>query len=183
MDLEITPATEADYGVVANLARFYIYDMAEHMGAHFPPDGLFDAHDHFASYWGRPAPVRAWPKGWQGFPFLVRVDGHPAGFALVKRIAEAPAIFDMGEFFIGRQHRRRGIGQRVATSLFDRFTGDWEVREMPTNIPAQKFWRRIIADYSGGAFTEAREGFAAYDGREFIVQRFHTRAAKPASVT
>ena len=32
MTLEITPASEADYAIVANLARFYFYDMAEHGG-------------------------------------------------------------------------------------------------------------------------------------------------------
>ena len=53
--------------------------------------------------------------------------------------------------------------------------GRWQVREMPANIPAQRFWRRVVADYTGGAFTEAREIFAAYDMREFIVQRFCCR--------
>ena len=91
----------------------------------------------------------------------------------------------MGEFFVARQHRRQGIGRRVAVELFDTFGGCWEVREMPTNTPAQRFWRRIIADYTGGAFTEAREAFAAYDGRDFIVQRFHCAGdrASPTPLT
>jgi predicted acetyltransferase len=55
------------------------------------------------------------------------------------------------------------------------FGGRWEVREMPANAPAQCFWRQIIADYTGGAFTEAREAFTAYGEREFIVQRFCCR--------
>jgi predicted acetyltransferase len=176
MDLEIQPASDADYGVVCNLARFYIYDIAEQAGWHFPPDGLFDSEDRFANYWGRPGAKHRWPSTWRGFPFLIRIGGHPAGFALVKRISEAPPRFDMGEFFVGRQHRRRGVGQHVAVELFDRFVGLWEVREIPANKPAQTFWRHVIAGYSGGAFTEARESFEAYDGREFIVQRFHSVA-------
>jgi predicted acetyltransferase len=58
--------------------------------------------------------------------------------------------------------------------LFDRFAGLWEVREMPANGPAQAFWRRVIAEYTCGAFVETREQFAAYDSKEFIVQRFRT---------
>ena len=171
MNFELAAATDADYAIFTNLARFYIYDMAEHAGWHFPPDGLFDSEDHFANYWNRPGP-RAWPPEWRGFPFLIRLDGHPAGFALVKRIGETS--FDMGEFFVGRQHRRHGIGQRAATTLFDKFQGNWEVREMPSNLPAQAFWRRIIGDYTGGVFTDSRERFAAHDNREFVVQRFHS---------
>jgi predicted acetyltransferase len=86
----------------------------------------------------------------------------------------------MGEFFVARQHRRQGIGRRAATALFDMFGGHWEVREMPANLPAQRFWRRIIADYTGGAFAETREAFAAYGGRDFIVQRFCCRGDRVA---
>jgi len=102
------------------------------------------------------------------------MDGHPAGFALVKRINDAPPTFDMGEFFIARQHRRRGVGRRVAIKLFDSLPGRWEVREMPANKPAQTFWRNTIASYTSGAFTETEEIFPVYDNRPFIVQRFET---------
>ncbi|MGH6872474.1 MAG: GNAT family N-acetyltransferase [Rhizomicrobium sp.] len=173
MTFEILPATTGDYAVIRNLARFYVYDMAEHAGWPFGDDGAFDAGEQFAPYWGLPG-GRPWPAEWKGHPFLVRIDGHPAGFALVKQIA--PDAFDMGEFFIGRQHRRARMGQRAATQLFGAFPGRWEIREMLTNVAAQAFWRRIVADYTGGGFTESREAFPAYDGREFIVQRFRSHA-------
>ena len=181
MHLEITPASGADYIIVSNLARFYIYDMSEYTGWHFPPNGLFDSEDRFANYWGTPGANRPWPPDWRGYPFLLRLDGHPAGFALVKRIIGAPPTFDMGEFFIARQHRRHGIGRQAAMNLFDHFPGRWEVREMPANKPAQGFWRRVIADYTGGVFTEAQEKFPAYRDQEFIVQRFQSRVHPAAT--
>jgi predicted acetyltransferase len=119
MGLEITPASEADYTIVCNLARFYIYDIAEHTGLNFPANGMFDSGDQLANYWGRTGTRRTWPTGWRGFPFLLRIDGHPAGFALVKRMRDTPATFDMGEFFIARQYRRLGFGSSVASMLFD----------------------------------------------------------------
>lgn len=173
MRLDVTPASDADYPIITNLARFYIYDMSEYGGWDFPADGLFDAEDQFANYWGRPG-KRVWPQAWHGFPFLIRVDGHPAGFALIKRISDAPPTFDMGEFFIARRYRGQGIGRRVARALFDQFPGRWEIREMPANKPAQAFWRRTIADYTGGAYTETQDMFAVYDNREFVVQRFES---------
>ncbi len=177
MPLTIAPALTSDYAVVANLARFYIYDMSEYTGWHFPPDGLFDAADQFANYWGLPG-MRVWPPTWRGFPFLIRMDSHPAGFALVKQIDNKPNTFDMGEFFIGRQHRGNGIGRRVAFQLFDDLAGRWEVREMLANKPAQAFWRRVIGDYTGGSFIETQETFAMYGDKEFVVQRFGSRSWK-----
>src|SRR5579863_2300986 len=128
MNLEITPASDIDDTIISNLARFYIYDMSEYTGWNFPPDGLFDSEDRFANYWDKPGANHTWPPAQRGFPFLIRLDSHPAGFALVKRLTDTPQTFDMGEFFIARQYRRRGIGEHVAFNLFDRFTGRWEVR-------------------------------------------------------
>src|SRR5690348_12776640 len=66
----------------------------------------------------------------------------------------------MGEFFAARQYRRHGAGRRMATALFERYAGEWIVRQLLTNRAAQMFWRSIIADYTGGKFTETQEHFA-----------------------
>jgi predicted acetyltransferase len=173
MSLEIVPASEADHRTLGDLARSYIHDMAVYAGWTYPDDGILAPSDWFANYWDAAAAARTWPSGWRGFAFLLRVDGEPGGFALVKRLSAVPRTYDMGEFFVARRHRRQGIGRRMATVLFHTLGGRWEVREMPANIPAQRFWRRVIADYTGGTFIEAREAFAAYGKRQFIVQRFY----------
>jgi len=177
--LEIVPASDSSRSLVGKLARRYLAEVATQAGWRMSPEGLLDGGDRLANYWGLTPAEGAWPSAWRGFPFVIRVDGRPGGFALVKRLSAAPATFDMGEFFVVRRHRRRGIGRRAATWLFDCFAGSWEVREMPNNAPAQRFWRQVIADYTGGAFTETREIFAAYDEREFIVQRFATPGPRP----
>jgi len=175
MGLEIVPASEADHGTVGDLARCYIHDMAVYASWTCPADGRFDPGHWLANYWDPAAAARTWPSEWRGCAFLLRVDGQPGGFALVKRLSALPLTYDMGEFFVARQHRRRGIGRRMATVLFRTLGGCWQVREMPANLPARRFRRHVIADHTGGAFTEAREAFAAYGEREFIVQRFCCR--------
>lgn len=34
------------------------------------------------------------------------------------------------------------------------FSGTWEVAQTAENIPAQKFWRKVVLEYSGGLFEE-----------------------------
>lgn len=174
MDFEIVPGGDAEYPIFRNLAPFYVYDMAAHAKYPFEADGTLDAGDHFNPYWGRVRAEQPWPSDWHGFPFLLRVNGAPAGFGLVAE--RGAGHFDMGEFFVGHQHRRSGVGRRFATALFDKFPGQWEVREMLSNVGAQAFWRRIIADYTGGAFTDATERFPQYRDMEFVVQRFRSGA-------
>ena len=38
--------------------------------------------------------------------------------------------------------------------VFARFAGEWRVNEARRNAPAVAFWRRVIAAYTGGAYTE-----------------------------
>ena len=117
-----------------------------------------------------------WPEGYCGHPFMVRVDGRLAGFALIKQIPDDHVDFDVGEFFIVRRFRGRGVGKTVAQRLFDRFPGRWEVRQMLGHGPAQTFWRRVIADYSGDQYDESTQHIEQY-GIDMVVQRFVSGAS------
>jgi len=163
--IEVSPAPD-DVAIVRNLFALYAHDMSAFVGLDVGDDGAFAIPASVASYWSG-------PDASERFPFLVRADGKLAGFALVRRIVVDPDTYDVGEFFILRKYRRSGIGRFVARTLFDRFAGAWEVRELPANAAAQAFWRRIIGDYTREAFTERQEFFAAH-GREFVVQRFRS---------
>ncbi len=60
----------------------------------------------------------------------------------------------MSEFFVMRKYRRQRVGEGAARALFDRFPGRWEVSEVPENPGAQAFWRKVIAEYTGGCYEE-----------------------------
>jgi predicted acetyltransferase len=72
--------------------------------------------------------------------------------------AEAPpstAIeYSMAEFFIARPWRRCGIGAQAVRLLLDRFTGQWLITEHLLNTAAVKFWRRVVAAYTGSKYHE-----------------------------
>ena len=106
---------------------------------------------------------------------------QPAGFAVVstRRGAgpqgEATNPFRMTEFFIARPLRRRGVGRAAVRLLFDRFAGEWLVTQSRRNASAVAFWRRVIAQYSGGRYQERTGG-------DEIHQRLRTGTAPSAAV-
>lgn len=93
-------------------------------------------------------------------PFVAVVNGRYAGFALVNpdlkvgTPGEDSSAHWMAQFFVLKKYRRTGLGGRLARTVFAALPGSWEVGQMADNLAAQVFWRRVIADYSGGAFTE-----------------------------
>jgi predicted acetyltransferase len=146
MNVQILPAGLTKKAVLENLMQLYQYDFSEMCGDDCNEQGLF-VDEHLPLYWIEP----------DRFPFLFQVDGKWAGFALVRRMVEIkkdPAPYSIAEFFIMRKYRRQGVGERAACCLFDRFPGKWHVAEIPENIAAIRFWRRVIAAYTKGQFEE-----------------------------
>jgi predicted acetyltransferase len=100
-----------------------------------------------------------WFSNDHSHPLLILKGADPVGFALVTRpripaAGEPSADYRMSEFFVRKQHRRVGMGRDAATLIFDRFAGDWEIFEYLRNPGAVAFWRRVVAAYSGGSYTE-----------------------------
>jgi predicted acetyltransferase len=163
MQLQLTEIGETQRRVLERLAQLYMYDFAEHAHGDVTEEGLYpyiDFDDFFARTERR--------------SYLIRVDGKIAGFALAYR-GEAfrdptESVWWMDEFFVMRKFRRRGIGERVATQLFEELGGTWEVGQVQTNADARAFWRRVIGRFTGGDYEE----FALDDERwRGTVQYFH----------
>ena len=158
MEMEITPATPGERDILANLMQFYLYDFSEFddEGGEVTATGLFPAYERLDDYWRDP----------DRFPFLFRVDGNLAGFALTRRLNRpgSEPTWGMAEFFIMRRYRRLGLGQRAAVALFDRFPGRWEVGQIHANTGAIAFWRRVIAAYTSGRYSERGADDPAWPG-------------------
>ena len=156
--IEIADArrSAADREWVENVYPFYLHDLSEFDDDYYRLDerGFWEP-DHVPDWLG---------AGPHQHALLIRADGQRAGFAFV---GEAPfehmtAGFDfrLCEFFVLRALRGRGIGRAAGRAVFDRFPGRWEVEEMRRNEPSVRFWRRVIGEYTSGAFEEApRAGF------------------------
>jgi predicted acetyltransferase len=46
------------------------------------------------------------------------------------------------------------VGAEAARQVFDRFSGRWQVAQIPENSAAMLFWRKGIECYTGGKYNE-----------------------------
>jgi predicted acetyltransferase len=56
-----------------------------------------------------------------------------------------------------RRYRRSGVGSAAAQAVFHRLPGTWLVHQVPGNLPAQAFWRRVTARVAAGPVVEQVE--------------------------
>jgi predicted acetyltransferase len=146
MSVEVRLAAVEEAPIVANLMSLYLFEYSATQQRAIGDDGSF----HYASleaYWTESG----------CYPFLIRADGHLAGFALVaeRRVFEPEQEGHViAEFFVLPTHRRKGVGAMAATELFDRFPGAWWVGQATWNESAQSFWRSAIGRYTHGEYQE-----------------------------
>lgn len=167
MDIRVDQAPIEEKSIIRNMLELYVYDFSEFEGYDLNDHGLY-GYRYLDHYWAEP----------ERFPFIVRVDGKLAGFALVRRFDRGDhAETRFGEFFIMRKYRGRGVGEDVARQVFERFPGPWVLTEIASNTAAQRFWRTILGRLVNGEFTEHVEEDSGRVVQEFVVK---PPAAAPA---
>jgi predicted acetyltransferase len=160
----VRPALPEDRLPVYRMLELYQHDLSDIY------DQDLDSHGEYGyvldPYWH--------DAGWH--PFVATAAGKYAGFALVNRAVRVGTEgYWMDQFFVLKKYRRCGLGQLLATSAFAALPGRWEVGQMPANLAAQAFWRKVIAEYTGGRLQETALRSGPWQG---VVQVFESSTAR-----
>ena len=150
------------------LCRDALVEVSEFVASH-PPTG-FAAHttsnrhgilfsdDSVTTLAGQGETQNGW---WQNteaaFPYLILVDGVPAGFNLIAArplLGGIEAEFVVYEFFVLHPYRGKGVAEQAAIQGFDAHQGKWEIVTYPTHARAIAFWRRVLTHCIPSGFTE-----------------------------
>jgi predicted acetyltransferase/8-oxo-dGTP pyrophosphatase MutT (NUDIX family) len=135
---EVWPLRVAECGpdewpVVERLWQLYQHDLSEFRHSSPGPDGLFQARR-----------LPAYVEGDDSVGYLARLGDVPAGFALVHGVTRDSRL--MGEFFVSRSARGRGVAGAFAREVFAHYPGGWAIPFQNENPRAASFWRRLAAD-------------------------------------
>ena len=137
MKIELVSVKKSERKVIDSLFQFYLYDMSEYMGWNVNSDGQFDVNlSILDNYWDRD----------DHFPFFIFCDVDLAGFSLLRHYPNDITYLDIGQFFILRKFKRKGIGREAFKLSVSKFPGKWLTRVLPENEGAVKFWLNVISD-------------------------------------
>jgi predicted acetyltransferase len=147
--------TREDRHWIESVYRDYLNDLAPAATGIFPALGEIGHRI--------PDQLMRWYADPSAQVMTILYDDQRAGFAMVNQRLRAVGAdspppptpeYSMAEFFIARPWRRRGIGAQAVRLLLDRFTGQWLITEHLLNATAVKFWRRVVAAYTGSKYQE-----------------------------
>jgi len=154
--------------IINNMYPFYLYDLGEIRNILPNKYGVFEDDDIIKTLEEQIPLFDVWWKNKDAlFPYLITVDGIAAGFILVAR---PPYVVDdsdfmVGEMFIMRQFRGRGVGQYAIKTVFNKHIGKWMLFTTPTdrNLKTIGFWRKTLSDYTKDEFTEEDKDIPGYE--------------------
>mgnify|MGYP002632908923 CR=1 FL=1 len=149
IELKLTDAKDAH--IIKNLWPLYQHETSVFGGCKPNAHGIFGVDDSVKDL-GQHGPGPWWTDPKALFPYLILVDGAPAGFNLV---GAQPRLWEgskgdlcIEEFFVLHAYRAKGVAEQAARLGFDAHRGRWEVFTWPNNPQAIAFWRRVIGTYS-----------------------------------
>ncbi|KOP68671.1 acetyltransferase [Bacillus sp. FJAT-18019] len=176
MDVTVELTDTSNKFIINNIYPLYLHDLSGIWGWKPNSYGIFEEDDTktlndqnkvFDIWWEKPSIL---------FPYLIRVDGIPAGFALV---ATPPYTFGsdfyMNEFFVMKPFRGKDVAEKAAALVFEKHAGSWEIQTNPTdrNKRAQAFWRKTVNHYASGI--HAQELVELRDDNEKLVFQFDSK--------
>lgn len=84
--------------------------------------------------------------------FLAFHGAIPVGFNVIA--LKGKGHYEVCEFFVIPVFRKLRFGYHLAAAIFDRYRGEWEVKQIAGADHAKAFWRRAIDRYTTGAYRE-----------------------------
>lgn len=146
MPVTVRSAKASEQPVIENLMQLYLHDFSEFDEVELQSNGEY-VYPYLKYYWQEP----------DRFPFLIRLDGKLAGFALVRTEVDALTgrpRSSLAEFFILRRLRKLDVGRQAADKLWDLFPGTWVVEVLESNQGGYLFWKKVISRYAKLGFEE-----------------------------
>ena len=163
-DLSIEPAKPEEKALLFRLLQLYFFDSTRWSGEDVQEDGSYECdEDGLTNYFDSQSGNRA---------YILRVDGKPAGFALVEAVPfEGKEISEFADLFVLPKYRRLGLASATATQIVINSQSPWLFAIFRSDGEALRYWK---SSFKRLPFRSVRAADNAKDDRFhlFVVNEF-----------
>lgn len=145
MEYELVKANNEDKNILHNMMQLYYHELSKYEDE----SAIFELNNE-GFY-----PIRYFDLYWTEktrYPYLLKLNDKNIGLALVREREDG--YIEMAEFFILNKYKGKGAGRFMANTIFNLHKGNWEIRALVKNIPAQNFWRKIVRERMNNDYEE-----------------------------
>lgn len=144
MNIELRRIKDNEKEIVYNLFNYYLYDMSEYTGWGIDSFGKIDFDISILdSYW----------KEDDHYPYFIICDSEIAGFSLLRKDPSDKSFYDIGQFFVLRKFKGKGVGRKAFELSVSKYPGKWLTRVLTENKGAMYFWLKVISQITSGNYS------------------------------
>lgn len=163
MKFSIKPADISEKETIFKLLQPYLTELSRF------PDENPDYKDENGIYL-YPYLDNYWEEAFR-FPYIFYADDELAGLALVRKDRDK---WQVAEFYVLPEFRRRGLAMKCAEDIFRIQTGGWAIAFNKHNNPSRQLWKKLADKLAEG---DIKEGEA--DGSHDYI-RFSSFSTAPS---
>ncbi len=86
----------------------------------------------------------------KNYAYFIKSNDDILGFILIDD--NSNNNYEISEFFVLNNYKRRRVGNIAATKVFDLYKGNWTIKVVPSSPIAEAFWIHVVNDYTNGKF-------------------------------
>ncbi|MBN1644270.1 MAG: GNAT family N-acetyltransferase [Dehalococcoidales bacterium] len=137
MPFTVKPASLKEKTIIHTLIQPYLFELSRFPDEHAEygnKSGIY-LYPYLDAYWQEK----------ERLPYLLYSEGILAGFALVRKDGDH---WEMAEFYIKPEFRRRGLGEYSAAVLFEKHFGLWKISYNKHNVASQNLWNKLAIRFT-----------------------------------
>lgn len=139
MNIQIEKVKLKDKGVLDNLLQLYLHDLSLYFPIEFDDEKGIYKYDNLSKYFNDS----------NNYAYFIKSSDCVAGFALIDANDNS---FVVQEMFVLNNYKSKGIGKNAIETIFDKHRGKWIVKVVPNSPKAEKFWFKVISEYTNDKY-------------------------------
>ncbi len=150
MDIKIEIIKEEKRKKLEKLLQLYLHDLSNSFPIDFDSDKCEYNYDLLSYFRENKA-------------YFIKEEDNILGFVLVD--INDNNTYEISEIFILNNYKGKQIGAKAVQMIFDLYKGNWIVKVVPNSILAEKFWNKVILEYTNDNYQLNHTG--KYNRAEF----------------
>jgi len=139
IQVELIPSEKKD--ILQNLLEKYYYEFSQYELTDVDDNGLYSSKN-----------LDTYLTEKKGFSYFIKVNNKLAGFILIDKNKEIQKEYSINEFFVMYKYKKLGVGTYAIKQIFNKYKGKWYITYAQINKPANKFWNKVVKEYTYGKY-------------------------------
>ena len=150
IDIQVVSLKEKEKEKLGRLMQLYLHDLSQFFPITFNSKTCVYDYDLEKYFDGN-------------YAYFIKSEDDILGFILIDD--NNNDNYEISEIFVLNNYKGKKIAENSVFKIFDKFKGDWVIKAVPLSPVAEKFWNKVINDYTKGNYTVQHTG--KYERAEF----------------